>query len=111
MQPGHRGLLDTASKSAAHDELRAVAKGCNERRELAKVISQIGVAHNDPLAPDVSGRVNISPAKSSFRRPQHFAAMGERYLRSSVGGTIDDQDLAGYSCSRQPFLTPINELT
>src|SRR4051794_15822387 len=110
MQPGHGALLDAATKPAAHYELRAFAKRLHERRELAEVISQIGVAHDNPPAADVVARIDIGAAESSSRRPQHFAAVGENYLGSSVGRAIDDENLAGYFSAGQPFLTPIHKL-
>src|SRR3954452_23678919 len=106
MQPRHGTFLDTPAESTAHDELSALAKCGHEGGELAEVISQVGVAHDDPFASHVACRVDVGATKSSFRRPEQFPTVRENYLRCAVGRTIYDQDLAGYSRAGQSFLTP-----
>jgi hypothetical protein len=49
----HRVFFDAASKATSHNELRAFPEFLDERSDFAEVVSQVGVAHQNPLAADV----------------------------------------------------------
>ncbi len=57
------------------NELRAFPKLFDERTQLTKIISQVGVTHDDPFAPDVRDRVKVSATKPAPGRAEHFTAM------------------------------------
>ncbi len=49
VQPGHRARVDVVHP-VAHDEVGAVLELLDEARDLAEVVGQVGVAHDDVLA-------------------------------------------------------------
>src|SRR5205085_3617250 len=110
MQSRHLSYHNTAAKSASHDKLRALPESFDEKGNLPEIIGEVGVAHNNPLSADVTGRVDISAAQAALRSAQDFTSMRENGLRRLISRAIDDQNLTSHSCSFQALLTPIHKL-
>src|SRR6516164_3969693 len=50
VQRRHRSWFDPAAKPISHYEIRALAQRSDKIRHLAKIITVVGIAHNDILA-------------------------------------------------------------
>jgi hypothetical protein len=85
MQRRHCPFLDAAAKPAAHDEFRAFAESLHKRSQLPKIISKVRIAHDNPFAPDVTGRIDIGAAEAAFGSAQNFASMRQDDLGRPVG--------------------------
>ena len=47
MRPRHRTLLDPAGEAVSHDEIITRTQPFDDRRNLAKIVALVGVAHDD----------------------------------------------------------------
>src|SRR5690242_9256744 len=111
MQPGHGPIFDRAPKPAAHDKLRTIPKLLHKRSQLAKVVSEIRVAHHDPFSSDERYCINIGAPQTARRRAQDFCAMRKSDLGRLIGRAVDNQYLAAHLRRGETLFTPIDEFS
>ena len=100
-EPGHRTRLD-AAQAVPDDELRAVFELVHEARDLAEVVRQVGVDHDDVVAAGGGqpGEVRAPVAAPPLLDDQ--GSGGARELAAAVRrAVVDDDHLAGQSRSRR----------
>ena len=100
MQPGHRPRLDVVH-AVAHHQLCTGPQLGDETRDLAEVISQIGVRHHDVVAPrggeaGAVCRAVAAPGLKDHARAGRLCDLGAAVLRI----VVDDDHLA-LEASRQ----------
>ena len=83
MEGGHRSGFDGSSPSGSHGELVALTHLLHEQAELAKVVGEVGIAHDDVLSPDKGDRVDVGPSKPELRCLQHPGPGGQCQLSRS----------------------------
>src|SRR5881396_3132001 len=94
MQAWHGSRLDVAAEARSHHIFIAASKTLDEGAQLAKIISAVGVAHQNILAANKWKGIDISAAQPPLRRFQNAGAPGQRNLGGSIGRTVNDHDLA-----------------
>src|SRR5262249_33057774 len=63
----HGARLDVSRKPAAHDEVVSLVELVNEGLDVAEVVGEIAVAHDDVVAADVRQSVDVGSAQASLR--------------------------------------------
>src|SRR5207244_3037421 len=95
----------------AHDVLVALAKLLDERAELAKVVGQVGVAHQHVAAADERDSVDVGAPEPTSRRLDDPGAVLERHVGGPVARAVDDDDLTGDPGPLEALPAPFDEVT
>src|SRR3954452_2929482 len=107
VQPRHRARLDVVHP-VTHHQLRAVVEMLDEARDLAEVVGQVGVAHDDVLAASGAEARQVGGAVAAARLVHDArAGLGREARGVVVGVVVGDNNLAwepGLSerCERAP---------
>ncbi len=90
-QPGHRAGLDTVH-AIPDDELRAVVELVDEARNLAEVVGEVGVDHDDVVAARSRQSGQIRAPVAAPRLVDDQRAGGARELAAAVRRAVVDDD-------------------
>ena len=81
----------------------------HERLDVAKIVGQVAIAHDDVIALDVGQRVDVGSAQATLGGAQDLGAVFLGNLGRPVGGAVDDEDLPPHPRFLQTFPAPIHE--
>ena len=90
-QPGHRARLDT-THAISDDELRAVLELVNEARNLAEVVREVGVHHDDVVAAGSGQPGQIRAPVAASPLLDHEGTGRPREIAAAVGRAVVDDD-------------------
>ena len=93
-QPGHRARLE-AAHAVSDDELGSVLELLHEARDLAEVVREVGVDHDDVVAVRRREAGQVGAAVAAPRLVDHDRPGGASEIAAAVGrAVVDDDDLA-----------------